>query len=508
MFIDGAGQGAPGANRIFMTVWDGGGTDTYDLSNYSTGVRIDLRPGQWTTSSAAQLAQLTSTGSKIAAGNIANALLHGGSWLSLIENAKGGPGNDAIIGNQAANTLWGNAGNDRLSASSGNDMLIGGTGADSLNGGTGLDLAGYGDASSGLIADLLYPHVNSGEAAGDSYVSIEGLVGSGFADSLRGDNSSNLLYGGDGNDYLFGRGGNDALAGGPGADYLDGGAGIDAVSYGTAPTGVVADLLYPGVNTGDAAGDSYVSIERLYGSSFADDLRGDNFANLIIGGAGDDTLHGRGGNDTLSGGDGNDMLFGGPGADLLIGGNGLDLASYGTAASGLIADLLYPSVNNGEATGDSYASIEGLVGSGFVDSLRGDDSSNLLYGGDGNDYLYGRGGGDTLIGGAGGDILTGGEGSDIFLFESATDSAPTARDTIMDFLSGVDMIDLRLIDANTGLVGDQPFDFIGGGDFTGTAGELMFLSGFLSGDTNGDMQANFEVYLVDVDALVASDFYF
>jgi serralysin len=193
MFIDGAGQGAPGANRIFMTVWDGGGTDTYDLSNYSTGVRIDLRPGQWTTSSAAQLAQLTSTGSKIAAGNIANALLHGGSWLSLIENAKGGPGNDAIIGNQAANTLWGNAGNDRLSASSGNDMLIGGPGADSLNGGTGLDLAGYGDASSGLIADLLYPHVNSGEAAGDSYVSIEGLVGSGFADSLRGDNSSNLL---------------------------------------------------------------------------------------------------------------------------------------------------------------------------------------------------------------------------------------------------------------------------------------------------------------------------
>jgi serralysin len=35
MFIDGAGQGAPGENRIFLTVWDGGGTDTYDFSNYA-----------------------------------------------------------------------------------------------------------------------------------------------------------------------------------------------------------------------------------------------------------------------------------------------------------------------------------------------------------------------------------------------------------------------------------------------------------------------------------------
>ena len=30
MFIDGVGQGAPVANRIFQTVWDGGGNDTYD----------------------------------------------------------------------------------------------------------------------------------------------------------------------------------------------------------------------------------------------------------------------------------------------------------------------------------------------------------------------------------------------------------------------------------------------------------------------------------------------
>jgi serralysin len=508
MFINGAGQGAPGANRIFMTVWDGGGTDTYDLSNYGSALTIDLRPGQWTTTSPAQLAKLHFNGSQIAVGNIANALLHAGSWLAIIENAKGGWGPDTIIGNQAPNTLWGNAGNDALFGGNSNDMLFGGLGADYLVGGNGFDLAGYGDATSGLIADLRYIGVNNGEAFGDSYISIEGVAGSAFADSLRGDDLDNLIYGQNGGDALYGRGGNDALVGGVGADILDGGPGIDAASYGTAAAGVVADLRYPGVNTGEAAGDIYVSIERLYGSPFADSLRGDNLANLIFGAAGDDLIYGRGGNDTLAGGDGNDVLMGGYGADLLVGGDGLDLASYGTAISALIADLRYIGVNNGEASGDSYVSIEGLVGSAFADSLRGDDLGNLIHGGGGDDALYGRGGNDTLIGEAGADLLYGGAGADRFLFNCAADSSPSARDTIMDFLRGVDTIDLRPIDADTSLNGDQPFDYIGGGGFTGTAGELRFLSGFLSGDTNGDGAADFQVYLVDVETLFASDFFF
>ena len=58
MFINGVGQGTPAANKIFLTVWDGGGTDTYDFSNYATSLTVDLRPGQWSTVSAAQLALL------------------------------------------------------------------------------------------------------------------------------------------------------------------------------------------------------------------------------------------------------------------------------------------------------------------------------------------------------------------------------------------------------------------------------------------------------------------
>ena len=51
MSINGVGQGTPGDNRILLTVWDGGGTDTYDFSNYVTPVEVDLRPGEWTTTS-------------------------------------------------------------------------------------------------------------------------------------------------------------------------------------------------------------------------------------------------------------------------------------------------------------------------------------------------------------------------------------------------------------------------------------------------------------------------
>ncbi|HYI49007.1 MAG TPA: DVUA0089 family protein, partial [Allosphingosinicella sp.] len=110
MSINGAGQGTPGANRVFLTVWDGGGTDTYDLSAYATATTIDLRPGEWTTTSAAQLAGLGQ--GNVARGNVANALMFEGNSASLIENAIGGSGQDTLIANQVANSLTGNAGSD------------------------------------------------------------------------------------------------------------------------------------------------------------------------------------------------------------------------------------------------------------------------------------------------------------------------------------------------------------------------------------------------------------
>ena len=122
---------------IFMTVWDGGGVDTYDFSNYSLGVRIDLNAGGWVlidylnTSSPTQRADLLAgDGTYWATGNIANALMYNNNTASLIENAIGGDGNDFIIGNQIANTLNGGLGNDLLDGGLGLDILIGGAGGD------------------------------------------------------------------------------------------------------------------------------------------------------------------------------------------------------------------------------------------------------------------------------------------------------------------------------------------------------------------------------------------
>ena len=79
---------------------------------------------------------------------IFNALLFNGDLRSLIENAKGGSGNDTILGNQGKNTLTGNGGNDTLKGAAGNDKLNGGTGDDTLTGGKGSDIfifkKGYG----------------------------------------------------------------------------------------------------------------------------------------------------------------------------------------------------------------------------------------------------------------------------------------------------------------------------------------------------------------------------
>ncbi|AUX79813.1 M10 family metallopeptidase C-terminal domain-containing protein [Sinorhizobium fredii] len=150
--VNGAVGIAPGANRIFATIWDGGGNDTYDLSAYATGLKIDLRPGKASTFSIDQLAWLGGgSNSGFAAGNIFNALLYHGDTRSLIENVKGGSAGDTITGNQAANRLWGNSGNDTLSGDSGNDTLYGGSGADKLYGGNGNDTL-YGESNN----DVLY----------------------------------------------------------------------------------------------------------------------------------------------------------------------------------------------------------------------------------------------------------------------------------------------------------------------------------------------------------------
>lgn len=166
---------SPNTRKLFQTIWDGGGNDTYDLSDYTSAVTLDLRPGQWTTTSSSQLAQLGY--GHVARGNIANAYLYNGDSRSLIENAIGGSGSDLITGNEAANVLTGNGGADMLSGLSGNDTLVGGAGNDTLDGGTGVDTATFSGLRSAYTITYLSNGVAqvSGSDGSDRVVSVEAL---------------------------------------------------------------------------------------------------------------------------------------------------------------------------------------------------------------------------------------------------------------------------------------------------------------------------------------------
>ncbi|WP_458097549.1 M10 family metallopeptidase [Roseomonas sp. WA12] len=143
MFVNGVPQGAAGngaggsANRLFLTVWDGGGVDTYDMSNYGNSVQIDLRPGGWSVTSQEQRAELGD--GVLARGTVFNAMLANNNEASLIENAIGGGSDDTIIGNNAGNILNGHYGNDWLDGLTGNDILFGGDGQDTMVAGAGHD---------------------------------------------------------------------------------------------------------------------------------------------------------------------------------------------------------------------------------------------------------------------------------------------------------------------------------------------------------------------------------
>ncbi len=132
-------------------------------------------------------------------------------------------------------------------------------------------------------------------------------------------------------------------------------------------------------------------------------------------GDGNDQFDGRGGmfsgsadggfgNDSLIGGSGNDRFEGGPGNDSLDGGSGTDRALYSGAFTGVTVDLRIAGAQDTIGAGiDTLISIEELSGSGFDDTLTGNDLANLLDGQAGNDRLTGGLGDDRIEGGAGSD---------------------------------------------------------------------------------------------------------
>lgn len=261
----------------------------------------------------------------------------------------------------------------------------------------------------------------------------------------------------------------------------------------------------------ELAGVRYVSynardsvIDDLTGSVFADNLVGDPHANVLSGRAGDDILAGLGG------------------ADQLIGGPGLDTADYSASDAAVTVRLHTMKVSGGHAQGDTFPEtvfvsyldsngivhseslpdIENLTGSAFADTLAGDRRDNVLDGGHGNDTLYGGPGGgddlmlggagdDTIYGGRGADTLTGGPGSDRLIGGPGADTFVFApghgADTVEDFATGMDRIDLAAFDLDENFRLDFVFQDDGVLlDLTDVDGGTILLAGLDSLPDYGD----------------------
>jgi opacity protein-like surface antigen len=299
-----------------------------------------------------------------------------------------------------------------------------------------------------------------------------------------------------GNDYLvatspkgdtvYGGPGFDTLESGPGADYLDGGGNeFDQVSYQGSNAGVYVNLKTGETSGGFAEGDTIVGVKNLIGSNFGDTLIGDADVNLLRGMDGNDLLEGGGGTDILSGGDGNDklfggddgdLLFGGYGADVLNGGAGIDTVSYwegNPRVNSVTVNLMIGGGSGGTAQGDTYSSIENVIGTPKDDVIIGNDEANALYGWDGSDTLTGNG------------------GADHFIFSGKSIGLLGADAPVITDFSQNDVIDF----ANPHLGGNlvpavEVSTFIGQSDFTGSPGELRYehVGGntILSFDKDGD----------------------
>ena len=127
-------------------------------------------------------------------------------------------------------------------------------------------------------------------------------------------------------------------------------------------------------------------------------IKGTDNADVLVGGSESEVLLGLGGNDHLMGGVGSvfdDILIGGGSGDVLDGGDGFDFASYATATDKstffgvMFIDLTRD--RTGDAFGDIYISIEGVIGSSLNDFIIGrSDVDEALIGGAGNDIIFGK----------------------------------------------------------------------------------------------------------------------
>ncbi len=390
-----------------------------DFSDETAARTIDLRDGN--AFGHALMAVGSFTGSATAATRVTSGdtsiELSTGDAKDIITTGAGNDtihaygGDDVVIAGSGRDTLYGGAGNDHLDGGRGNDFFISGQGADWLYGGEGSDTVVYfgNDArSAGVTVNLDTGKGQGSDADGDTYVSIENVRGSQYADIITGNDGANILNGRGGADRLYGLEGDDVLVANDGvAVHLDGGAGTDIVDFSNFTAGISVDLVSgsashragTGTSLANPIVDRLIDIENIVATDHDDLIIGDTHDNTVIAGLG---------------------------RDLYLLGQGHDVVDYRNLIlsrsdnNGVWVDLIHRELIRVEA-GDGVTSnflvhglsqVEEVWGSTYNDRLYGSHSNDVLAGYFGKDIIRAKGGDDLIYAWADGDKIFGGLGTD------------------------------------------------------------------------------------------------
>ncbi len=375
-----------------------------------------------------------------------------GDTISGFENFLGSDYADWFEGDANDNLIYGSSGRDSYYGGDGNDTLT----YASFNTGVNVNVKDKGAKASNIeiIIGTRYGDTLVGDSVDNTIKGGEGgdSIGGGAGDDvLNGGEGIDYISGGDGDDTLNGGNRNDHLWGGAGADTIDGGNGGDTAYY-TGSSAAVTVNLTTNVNTGGhAQGDKLISIQHIVGSPHDDTLTGDEEINYFDGGAGADAFDGKGGTDWVI---------------------------YYVGGAGLTLDMVTPANSTGHAKGDTFTSIERIVGSLQHDTITGNSDDNDLSGFEGDDTVKGGGGDDIIYGGKGKDILHGDAGDDMI-----------HGGVVGHEDGGADRDDIRGGDGNDKLAGVEGYVYLRGGDGTDefyffgyTGGHDQFIYDYASGE--------------------------
>ncbi|MBY2936173.1 cadherin-like domain-containing protein [Rhizobium leguminosarum] len=380
-------------------VYSGGdGIDTLDATAALQAVAIDLAAG-------------TATGADI-----------GSDRLVGFENVVGTACNDAITGDDHANTIEGREGKDRLTGGDGKDLVSGGDGDDTVvmvarpdrnpdddgddgddvyEGGDGEDCLDLTALFQAVLADLEEGYADGEEIGHDIIEGFETVYGGDGNDRLSGRNGSDILYGGNGDDRLEGRAGDDILAGGQGDDRIEGGSGDDRVIVLVAADGSSdGNDVYQGsegLDSYDASATTrgaVIDLERCRASG--EEIGEDVIASFeaATGGSGDDILVDGAGVSILMGGDGGDVFvfrassISGNERDEIRDfevGDRIDFSSIANERGGLVfagfsAEETGPQIGHITFYHQAFEESEQTVVRAVIDFERDDDIEILLQG--------------------------------------------------------------------------------------------------------------------------------